>query len=89
MLLKRHKEILESSRNEWTRASTDGVYSNRDAYYLYKDSQMHPFNLNKNSILKLLADKSTDVNAYADSQKINFEQEGDLIKLLNYYNALK
>jgi len=89
MLLKRHKEILESSRNEWTRASTDGVYSNRDAYYLYKDSQMLPLNLNKNSILKLLADKSSDVNAYADSQKVNFEQEGDLIKLLNYYNTLK
>ena len=34
MLLKRHKEILESSRNEWTMASTDGVYSNRDDYYL-------------------------------------------------------
>jgi len=89
MLLKRHKEILETTRNELTRAATDGVYTNHDAYYLYKDGQMQLLRPNRDSILKLLADKSADVTAYADSQKIDFEQEEDVKKLINYYNTLK
>ena len=89
MFLKRHKEILETTRNELTRAETDGVYTNHDAYYLYKDGQMQVLKPNRDSILKLLADKSADVTAFADSQKINFEQEEDVKKLIDYYNTLK
>lgn len=89
MLLKRDKEILESGRNEWTRAATDGVYTNRDTYYIYKSNQMQYVKTTRNGVLKLLADKAAGLTAYADSQKINFEQEEDLKKLLNYYNTLQ
>ncbi len=89
MLLKRHKELLETSRDEMTRAAIAGVYTNRDTYYIYKNNQMQLLKTTKNGVLKLLADKAADITAYADSQKINFEQEGDLKKLLNYYNTLR
>jgi hypothetical protein len=88
MLLKRHKEILETGRDEVTRAPLAGIYTNRDTYYIYKDKRMQFVKMTRNGVLKLLADKTADVAAYADSQKINFEQEEDLKKLLNYYNAL-
>jgi len=88
MLLMRHKEVMQTGINNVTRASTDGVYTNFDIYYIYKDNRMQLLKPSRNGVLKVLADKSADVTAYADGQKINFEQEEDLKKLLNYYNTL-
>jgi hypothetical protein len=79
---------MQTGINDVTRASTDGVYANQNIYYIYKDNQMQHLKTTRNGVLKLLADKAADVTAYADSQKINFEQEEDLKKLLNYYNTL-
>jgi|GEM_PF-297804 len=88
-LLKRHREVLQDGIDDVSRAITDGVYTKFNSYYIFKNNQMQLLKLNKNSILKLLADKSADVTAYADSQKIDFEQEEDVKKLINYYNTLK
>jgi hypothetical protein len=88
MLLKRHKEIFQTDRDEMSRAAIAGVYTNHDTYYIYKDNQMYLVKTTRKDVLKLLSNKAADVTAYADSQKINFEQEEDLKKLLNYYNTL-
>ena len=89
MLLKRHREILESTRDEMTRASTVGIYTNRDTYYIFRDNQMQLVKTTRNGVVKLLDDKAADITAYADRQNINFEKEDDLKKLLNYYNTLR
>jgi hypothetical protein len=89
MLLKRHKAVIQSGIDDVSRAVVAGVYTNQNIYYIYKDNQMQHLKTTRNGVLNLLADKAADVAAYADSQKINFEEEEDLKKLLNYYNTLK
>ncbi len=44
--------------------------------------------LKKKDILNLLADKKNEVESYVSNEKLDYKNEGDVIKIINYYNSL-
>ncbi|MBL4677710.1 MAG: hypothetical protein JKY70_16135 [Mucilaginibacter sp.] len=87
MLLEHHRQYLKQVRDE-NRAPTVGEYTNNKRYYLYKNGQMSKTSLDKEKLLKALADQSTKMVEYAEKQNLKFDNEADAIKLLDYYNGL-
>ncbi len=57
-------------------------------YYLFVKGEMKRLKKDKEFILAELSDKQAQVNQFVLSNKTNFKNNDQLIKLLNYYNAL-
>lgn len=66
--------------------SRDHKYVKRDKLYFVKDDQMIP--VNKQSISNTMSDKGTQIKKYVKEYHVNIKQEGDLAKLVAYYNSI-
>lgn len=69
-------------------AVTNYRYSDKAAFYIYKDVKMYPVKLDKKSVLQVLSDKSEQIDTYLASHKVNFKKNEDLAALVTYYNSL-
>lgn len=56
-------------------------------YVKFGDSSAQNFKKAK-SILKLFGDQMDEMQSYLKQEKLNIKKEGDLIKLITYYNSL-
>ncbi len=63
-------------------------YEDNTALYLFKDGKMAAVKPGKSGILDALSDKKNEVETFAKTNKLNFKQDADLAKLINYYNSL-
>lgn len=63
-------------------------YEDIDIYYLLKDGKMTSIKPNKGNLLDALSDKKEKVEAFAKQNKINFKNDADLAKLMDYYNSI-
>ncbi|WP_342645364.1 hypothetical protein [Mucilaginibacter sp. CSA2-8R] len=63
-------------------------YEDNTAFYLFKDSKMTAVKPGKNGILDALSDKKGEVENFAKANKLNFKQDADLAKLMDYYSNL-
>lgn len=63
-------------------------YEDNDMYYLLKDGRMYNIKPAKASILSLLNTKQDKLEEYIKANKINFNRDADLAKLIDYYNSI-
>lgn len=63
-------------------------FSTSTRYYIKKDGVTTLVKLNKDEILPLLKDKEAALQTFIDAGKINLKKEGDIAKLIAYYNTL-
>lgn len=57
-------------------------------YYLFTKGTMKRWKKDKDYILAELSDKQAEVNQFIQTNKTNFKNQEQMIKLLNYYNSL-
>lgn len=86
-LLKRTGKIIEETKSYGSTTSSRS-FRKVEAYFIFKDDKMETFKPDKKSVTALLADKATQISAYADSHKINYKNDSDLGALFAYYNSL-
>ncbi len=64
-------------------------YKEKTTYYLKNKSEKYvKTRLSKKAVLKSLGDKTSELKKYISSNKINFKNEFDVVKVLNYYHKL-
>lgn len=69
----------------------EGSYLEETKLYLQKDNEFHPVT-SRQSIVRLLSDRKTDLDSYARQHKLKFKkatQEASVIELVKYYNLLQ
>jgi len=77
------------SRGYQTENSFPMEWKSKTYYFVKNNSGLYiKTKLNKKAIIKVLDDKSKEVKAYVASNKINFKQEHDVVKVLTYYHSL-
>lgn len=82
-------EIQRGSVNPMTNAKVKkDKYVLKESYYIFKDASLHPIKLNK-KILKVLSDNDTDLKSFMKDKKLSYKNEGDIIKLIEYYDSIK
>ena len=91
-LLKDVKKYLydpNKSKGYMTENSFPMEYKQRVYYFIKNNSGKYvKSKLSKKAILKNLNDKSSELKKYLASNKINFKDEHDVAKNLNYYHTL-
>lgn len=86
-LLKRNNKTVHDRKAFNTNLITQEFVDNV-VYYLYKDGKITVFKKGKGALLEAMADKGSDVNKFLASNKVDFKQDQDLKKLIDYYNKL-
>ncbi|WP_192820877.1 hypothetical protein [Rufibacter sp. LB8] len=78
-------------------ASYKGAYSmnrpydelvDEQQYFLIVDGQMRKIKLAKKSVLEALGPKQVQVKSFMDKEKINISSEGDVVRVLAYFETL-
>lgn len=87
-LLKRTAKHIQESR-EYNSATVDRTITSTTLYYLVGDNgEIANISKDKKSILKALPAKSSELEQYISSNKLNLKEDQDLVKLITYYNSL-
>lgn len=87
-------DLLESIRKlifkETNQATEEVTKEFRDytEYYLYSDGVLKHVKKDKDFILSVMADRKDQVEAYAQSKKLNFKSIDNIGQIVAYYNAL-
>lgn len=69
-------------------ARTNDKYIMRDSYYVKKGKSFKTLKLKKSDILKAAGSKSSIVEQYAKDNNLNFKDERDVQRIVNYYMSL-
>ncbi|PWS27980.1 hypothetical protein DHW03_10480 [Pedobacter yonginense] len=86
-LLKRvKKKIIETQ--VYNSANVEKAVVQETNYILVKDNKPMVLKQDRNSFLSALADKEDAIKKFLKDQKVNFKQDEDVVKLLNYYTSL-
>ncbi|MCF6279501.1 MAG: hypothetical protein L3J14_04055 [Flavobacteriaceae bacterium] len=90
LIIKYRKKIKEAPvSNGYNNSSGYKKYVQTSEYYILgKEKKYIKTKLKKKNILKILNDKSSKVKAFASSNKINFNKERDVMRILDYYHTL-
>lgn len=64
-------------------------YIKNNFYFLYKNSKIKLFDGTKKGILILLQDREKDIKNYLKDNRVRFDNKQDMIRLIDFYNALK
>lgn len=86
LLIKSYKTILENK--PYNSATIEKIYENLKSYYLFKDGKMIRFKPTKKDLLLIFEDKSSKIDSYLKSEKIDFKNNMDLAKVFMYYDTL-
>lgn len=63
-------------------------FSDEEAYYVLKNGAMTKIKNDEKDVLAALSDKSSQLTAYAKTNKLGFKKDEDLGKIFDYYNTL-
>lgn len=80
-------DINEGSSNPM-RGTIYSRYITREYYMLLTDDGFNKFKLRKKKLLNLLGDKEDEVEEYVDEKDLNYKNEEDVNKIVNYFSAL-
>ncbi|PSR55172.1 hypothetical protein AHMF7605_17490 [Adhaeribacter arboris] len=85
VLAHRSKRLVQQT----TDIGLEGKYVETDSYFIYKKNIYYPVD-KKKSVVKILADRKKEVQAFIRSNKLTFRQnrETDIMKLVQYYVQL-
>lgn len=76
------------TENEYGSMTTNKSFSSNTHYFLVKDQNATTFKKDKKTVLETLSDKQAQIDTYLKTNKIDFKNDDDLVKLLTYYNSL-
>lgn len=84
------KNIYVISRDKTTYGSTTitRVFEQKQSYFVYSNTGLVPLEQSKTGVVKILSDKSSQVDAFIEQEKLKLRKEEDLAKLFHYYNSL-
>lgn len=80
-------DVIQGSPNPLISRPND-KYILKKGYYYKKGEQFDKFKLKKSNILKIIGSKSSDIDKYAKRNDLNFKNEEDVQKIVNYYMTL-
>ena len=86
VLKKMAKKI--QTENVYPNTSTNKYFTENKTYYIFKDNKGTLIKLDKKSVLSNLSDKQTELEAYIKQNNLNLKEDGDLSKLITYYNSI-
>ncbi|HYG39402.1 MAG TPA: hypothetical protein VD908_12315 [Cytophagales bacterium] len=58
-------------------------------YLLFPTGKIRQYHFNKNELLDLLKDKSSEIKKYVKENRLKYDKREDLIEIVTYYNTLK
>ena len=70
------------------RGTTVARYIPREFYMLLKKDSFEKFSLRKKKVLKLLAAQEEKVKTFVDENDLNYKNEEDLNKIMEFYTGL-
>ncbi|MBX2827300.1 MAG: hypothetical protein KTR22_04025, partial [Flavobacteriaceae bacterium] len=69
--------------------SSPARYKDKHVYYMIDaDGNYKEFPSSKKKMLKLFGDQQSTIKTFIKEKKIKLSEDGDLIKLFQYYNTL-
>ncbi|MDA9555003.1 hypothetical protein N9R54_02095 [Pelobium sp.] len=86
LLYKSYKTLLEIK--PYNSATVEKRFSDNANYYVFKDGVMRKFKPSKKDVLALFSNKSTEIDTYLKSEKIDLKKNEDLKKLFEYCSSL-
>jgi len=86
-LLKSINKSIEERLNELS-GEKSKEFMVRENAYIYIGGEMKRIKKDKEFFMNILADQATSVNEYLTANKINFKNEEQVIKLIEFYNSL-
>ena len=86
-LLKSINKSIEERLNELS-GEKSKEFMVRENGYIYIGGEMKRIKKEKEFFMNILADQATSVNEYLTANKINFKNEDQIIKLIEFYNSL-
>jgi hypothetical protein len=86
-LLKRtKKKILETQ--VYNSANLEKTVVQETNYILIKAGKVTVIKQDRNSFLSAMSDKEEELKKYIKTEKINFKQDADVLRLITYYSSL-
>ena len=86
-LLKSINKSIEERLNELS-GEKSKEFMVRENVYIYIGGAMKRIKKEKEFFMNILADQAASVNQYLTTNKINFKNEDQIIKLIEFYNSL-
>lgn len=86
MLIKNYKIIIETK--PYNSPTVEKKYEEIKSYYILKDGKINLFKPSRKDILMIFEDKSEKIDSYLKSEKIDFKNNIDLVKVFKYYDSL-
>jgi hypothetical protein len=86
-LIKKFNKVVFESQNIGSASKTKG-FLDKTKYYLVNNGKALPVKNDKKSLLAALGDKQAQMEDYIKTNKVNFKNDGQLGKLVDYYNTL-
>ena len=83
--------VFDPNRSEGSQTINNlpSEYKNKITYYIKNDGDLYvKTRLSKKKIKEILSDHTKLVDTFIKSNKISFSDEGDVMKLINYYYSL-
>lgn len=65
------------------------IFEQKYSYFTYCNGTLNQLDKSKGELIKIFADKSNDVQAFIESEKIKLRKEEDLVRVFYFYNTLK
>ncbi|MBK0382009.1 hypothetical protein I5M32_03475 [Pedobacter sp. SD-b] len=87
LLFKASKYITETKA--YGSATTEKKFNENNSYYLYKDGKMEKFKPSKKEFLQIFKDQGAQVETFLKKENIDFKNNLDLVKVFDFYYALK
>jgi hypothetical protein len=86
LLVKNYKTMLENK--PYNSAITEKSFKDNTSYYIFKANTMKKFKPSKKDFLELFPAKAFEVEAFMKKEKIDFKNNDDLVKVVEYYTSL-
>ncbi len=86
LLYKLKKNLMETK--PYNSATVERSFNINVFYYLVKDGAIQRFKPSKKEFLVLFKDKSADVETFIRKEHIDFKNNNDLVKVLEFYYSL-
>lgn len=90
VLLKKYNcVIIKGKESDGINQATKDKFKMSFNYYLIKDNiELIKVKVKEKNILKLLIDKKPEIEKYIIDNKLKFNNENDLVEILNFYSTL-
>ncbi len=86
-LLKKLSKKIQTE-NVYPNTSTNKFFTETKTYYIFKDGKGILIRPDKKSIIFALPNKQAELEAYIKQNRLNLKDDGDLKKLIIYYNSI-